>query len=649
MVTLIRPDDKEITLLGQNCAFSQFRAPYISIDGYVFRNTYMDSVPLDHIKMSKAIRPKLTADKYRVELLHEIPEGNISKIKVSVVLATSKKQKYQAPQIEEILETVLANSPIHIGQSYGFKIESSLCACIIKELYATDQKGETPCEQGVTMGANEITVCAEGVDLIEPEHKRLHRAFDPSKWDFRSIEIGGLNEELFTILRRAFLTRLMKPILREKLKIKHVKGMLLYGPPGTGKTLIARKIGTMLGLKEKDDRVRVVNGPELFSKWSGEAESRLRDIFTTKNSELHVIIFDEIESCARKRDSGSNSEISSRFVTQFLALLDGVKEQDNIFVIGMTNRKDMIDEAMLRPGRLEIHVEISLPDLAGRKEILLIHTAALRSTGMMSSTVDLDDIARRSSNFTGAELQGLVNSARSFAMTKESKISDISQMDSICVEKEDFDRAFGEIFPAFGAVCEDLDKHMRHGFLEIEGLNPNIVVEYTNSLPSNIHEKILIRGEHGCGCSAWAANLVKKANFDFIKFITPYKYLELSEGETLRNLGQIVRDSFKSRTSLIVIDDIERLIRMTTLGGISFSQYLLSGILALLGEAPPTGHKLVVAITSHESKMVWETTGLNFNIEFGLTAVSPEACCSLGYETDNYTPVKNLCAELARK
>jgi len=647
MFNVIKLTDADMPFLEKNGALSIFVTPFIKIGDYYFANNKVNNADEQKIRISSVLRPMLKEDqKYPVIGVVSLPPADISRIQASIRVPSLKT--CSSADVEKALETLLPNRPLYVGQKYAFKLKdiANPLTCEIRGLYRSDEKEqEIPVHEGVSMPTDLLTISIEGDGVIEPEHCRLRKAFDPSKWDFKSIQIGGLNEELFTILRRAFLSRLMKPSLRQKLKVQHVKGMLLYGPPGTGKTLIARKIGLMLGLKENDDRVRIINGPELFSKWSGEAENRLRELFKTKTNDLHILIFDEIESSAKKRDSGSNSDISGKFVTQFLALLDGVKQQDNIFVIGMTNRKDLIDPAMLRPGRLEIHVEISLPDENGRKEILAIHTASIRDSNMLSDSVDLDTLAKQTKNFTGAELEALVKSAVSFATTKT---ADISQADKIMVELEDFQLALKEIFPAFGSVYEDMSKYMRYGLLPLPDLDPNLLVEYVNKLPANIYEKILIYGEHGCGCSAWVANLIKNAKYDFVKFITPYSFVEMNEGEILRAIAQILRDSFRSKTSLLVFDDLERLIRLTRLGGISFSQYLFTGLLSLLNENPPGGHKLVIVVSSHEDVEFWKKANLMFDKTMNLPLVPMDTCTELGYLAIKDEPIRTLCTELAK-
>lgn len=147
--------------------------------------------------------------------------------------------------------------------------------------------------------------------------------------------------------------------------------------------------------------------------------------YKTKGDEsgLHIIIFDELDAICKQRGSQNNGTgVGDSVVNQLLSKMDGVDQLNNILIIGMTNRLDMIDEALLRPGRLEVHMEISLPDESGRLQILKIHTNKMSTNGVMDSDVDLDELANLTKNFSGAEIGGLVKSATSFAFNRHVKV-----------------------------------------------------------------------------------------------------------------------------------------------------------------------------------------------------------------------------------
>ena len=261
-------------------------------------------------------------------------------------------------------------------------------------------------------------------------------------WDFSKMGIGGLDEEFNAIFRRAFASRVFPPEIMEQLGCSHVKGILLHGPPGTGKTLMARQIGNMLNAKEP----KIINGPEIFNKFIGESEANIRKLFEEAesdekrlgvNSPLHIIIFDEIDAICKKRGSEHGmSGVNDTVVNQLLSKIDGVDRLNNILVIGMTNRPDMIDEALTRPGRLEVQVttnisslsfhfitlqlkvEIGLPKENGRVQILNIHTTTMKSNKKLSEDVDIAELAGLTKNFSGAEIEGLVRAAQSCALNR---------------------------------------------------------------------------------------------------------------------------------------------------------------------------------------------------------------------------------------
>ncbi|MFH4984467.1 hypothetical protein AB6A40_011176 [Gnathostoma spinigerum] len=270
--------------------------------------------------------------------------------------------------------------------------------------------------------------------------------------------------------------------------MKHVRGILLYGPPGTGKTLMARQIGKMLNAREP----KIINGPQILDKYVGESESNIRKLFADAeeewrrcgaNSGLHIIIFDEIDAICKQRGSVAGSTaVHDTVVNQLLSKMDGVEQLNNILVIGMTNRKDMIDEALLRPGRMEVQMEISLPDEKGRLQILKIHTARMSEYDKLDKSVDLVDLARKTKNFSGAEIEGLIRAAQSSAMNRLVKAGGKVQLDPDAVEKlkitaDDFEYALeNDVKPAFGHSDEELDKYLSGGLISW-GLHVSEILE----------------------------------------------------------------------------------------------------------------------------------------------------------------------------
>jgi vesicle-fusing ATPase len=205
---------------------------------------------------------------------------------------------------------------------------------------------------------------------------------------------------------------------------------------------------------------KIVSGPEIFDKYVGGSSEKIRNLFkdaeSDKKGDLHVIIFDEFDSIGAKRSSGDGTgdKVGNEVVNQLLSKIEGQQKLNNILLIAMTNRKDAIDEALLRPGRFEVHIEIKLPRLDERKEIIEIHCLKMIQNGAIEDSVDLDDLAKRTHNFTGAEINGLIKSAASYALSRTIDINDegMIHVNSIkpLVTMDDFDKAFTDIKPQFG-------------------------------------------------------------------------------------------------------------------------------------------------------------------------------------------------------
>ncbi|KAF5001039.1 hypothetical protein FGRMN_1324 [Fusarium graminum] len=463
---------------------------------------------------------------------------------------------------------------------------------------------------------------AKGDFNLKPSmHKPNSNAILAPDFRFEDMGIGGLDDEFATIFRRAFASRIFPPGLIAKMGITHVKGLLLYGPPGTGKTLIARQIGKMLNANPP----KVINGPEVLNKYVGQSEENIRKLFADAEKEykekgdessLHIIIFDELDAVCKQRGSGSGggTGVGDSVVNQLLAKLDGVDQLNNILLIGMTNRKDMIDDALLRPGRLEVHLEISLPDEAGRLDILKIHTAKMASNGLLDSSINLEELAGLTKNFSGAEISGLVKAAASCAFSRHTEVGQLAAVKqdvaSMNVNRDDFMVALTEVRPAYGVSEAELMEAIRLGVIPYAPhINTTIqqmsrVVGMVKEDPNKFSTSVLFHGPMGSGKTALAAHIALQSGFPFVKMVSPSDLVGYRDDFAKKDyVHKAFTDAYKSPASILILDDFERLIGWNPIGP-RFSNTMLEALTTLIVSKPPKGHRLLVFVTTSKASVL---------------------------------------------
>jgi len=519
------------------------------------------------------------------------------------------------------------------GQLLVFSFgDKKLLAVTIKDIEASDlrkiqagKESKYKVRTGVLLANSSVIFNkAEGstIKLTGKSKGKLERQsiINPD-WDFSKMGIGGLDEEFNSIFRRAFASRVFPPEIMEQLGCSHVKGILLHGPPGTGKTLMARQIGKMLNAKEP----KIVNGPEILDKYVGESEANIRKLFAEAeedevklgvNSGLHIIIFDEIDAICKKRGSvAGNTGVNDTVVNQLLSKIDGVDQLNNILVIGMTNRPDMIDEALTRPGRLEVQVEIGLPQESGRVQILNIHTKTMRANGKLAADVDLAELAALTKNFSGAEIEGLVRAAQSCALNRlvkaDSKVAvDIDAAEKLLVSRADFMHALEhDVKPALGAAEELLDGLFNRGIINWSDsigsvlADGRLLVQQAASQSGPGLVSILIEGAPNAGKSALAAKLAKDAGFPFLKICSPEDMVGYTESAKCTMIRKIFDDAYRSQKSCVLVDNIERLLDYGPIGP-RYSNLTLQALLVLLKKLPPKGRRLLIIATTSRREVL---------------------------------------------
>jgi transitional endoplasmic reticulum ATPase len=386
-------------------------------------------------------------------------------------------------------------------------------------------------------------------------------------------DIGGLRDEMQKV-REMIELPLRHPEIFEKLGIEAPKGVLLYGPPGTGKTLLAKAVAS-----ESNSHFISISGPEIMSKFYGESEARLREIFKEARDKAPTIIFiDEIDSIAPKREEVMG-EVERRVVSQMLSLMDGLEGRGKVIVIAATNRQNALDPALRRPGRFDREIEIKVPDKNGRLEILQIHSRNMP----LDPDVDQKKIAAVTHGFVGADLEYLCKEAAMKCLRRllpdlnlEDEKLQPETLDRLIITQNDFNQAIKDVMPSA----------MREVFLEspdvkwgdIGGLEavkrelqeavewplryPDLYAKIGHTIPKGI----LLHGPSGTGKTMLAKAVATESEANFISVKGP-ELLSKWVGESERGIREIFRRARQAAPCVIFFDEIDS-IAMARGGGL---------------------------------------------------------------------------------
>ncbi len=376
-------------------------------------------------------------------------------------------------------------------------------------------------------------------------------------------DIGGLHEELQRI-REMIELPLKHPELFRHLGIDPPKGVILYGPPGTGKTLIAKAIANETGA-----HFISINGPEIMSKFYGESEARLREVFQEAEQNAPSIVFiDELDAIAPKR-SEVTGEVERRVVSQLLALMDGLKGRGQVIVIGATNRIEAIDPALRRPGRFDREIRIGVPDRNGRKEILQIHTRRMP----LAEDVDLDEIADITHGFTGADLAALCREAAMNALRRflpkidlEKEVIPAEVLEQLKVTRDDFANALRMIQPsALREVILEIPNVKWEDVGDLQTVKQELkeAVEWPLKYPDVFKRLgirpprgILLYGPPGTGKTLLAKAVATESEANFISVKGP-EVLSKWVGESEKAIREIFRKARETAPCIIFFDELD--------------------------------------------------------------------------------------------
>ncbi len=447
------------------------------------------------------------------------------------------------------------------------------------------------------------------VKITEPSVVQVMSEPTPEKKGIPIVtyeDIGGLHGEIQRIREMVELP-LRHPELFQRLGIEPPKGVFLYGPPGCGKTLLAKGVAN-----ESDANFYVISGPEIMSKFYGESEARLREIFQKALETAPSIIFiDEMDAIAPKREEVTG-EVERRVVAQLLSLMDGMGARGNIIVIGATNRPNAIDPALRRPGRFDREIEIGVPDKMGRYEILQIHTRTMP----LASDVDLRRLADICHGYTGADMSSLCREAAMKGLRRylpeinleEERIPG-SILEKMEVKLEDFMTAYREITPTA----------MREVYIEVPSVQWSDVggltdvkqqlqeaVEWPLKKPEVFKrvgirppKGILLFGPPGCGKTMLARAVATEGEANFISIKGPELFSKWV-GESEKAIREVFRKGRTAAPSIIFFDELDSVVprRGMGFGDSGVSERVISQLLTELDGIESLENVVIIGATN---------------------------------------------------
>ena len=419
-------------------------------------------------------------------------------------------------------------------------------------------------------------------------------------------DIGGLSEEIKKI-REMVEIPLKRPEIFQRLGIEPPKGVLLHGPPGTGKTLLAKAVAN-----ESDANFILLNGPEIMSKFYGESEKKIRDIFENAEKTAPAIVFiDEIDAIAPKREE-TMGEVERRVVSQILTMMDGMKSRGKVIVIGATNRVNSLDPALRRPGRFDREIGINVPDKKGRLSILKIHTRGMP----LSKDVNLVEIAAVTHGFVGADLEALTKEAAMNVLRKhlpELKIDEDEQipqeiLEKMIIKRDDFLESLKIVRPS--AMREVLVETPNITWEEIGGLDKlkqelKEVVEWPIKYPKSFERMgirpikgILLYGSPGTGKTLLAKAVAKESEANFIQVKGP-SLLSMWVGKSEEGMRKVFERARQVAPCIIFFDEIDALAgRRGIETGTKVTERVLNQMLAEMDGLENLTDVIVIAATN---------------------------------------------------
>ncbi|MFC4357109.1 CDC48 family AAA ATPase [Halobium salinum] len=495
----------------------------------------------------------------------------------------------------------LSGQPVTKGQSvqipFGFGFMASQSQSVPLKIAKTKPSG--------TVVINDST----DVQISEKPAEQIRGAPSGATGDGPDVtyeDIGGLEGELEQV-REMIELPMRHPELFKRLGIEPPKGVLLHGPPGTGKTLIAKAVAN-----EIDASFHTISGPEIMSKYYGESEEQLRDIFEEATENAPAIVFmDELDSIAAKREE-AGGDVERRVVAQLLSLMDGLEERGQVVVIGATNRIDAIDPALRRGGRFDREIEIGVPDREGRKEIMQVHTRNMP----LADSVNLDEYADSTHGFVGADLESLAKEGAMNALRRirpeidlEADEIDADVLDALQVTDDDFKEAMKGIEPsALREVFVEVPNVTWEDVGGLEGTKKRLretiqwpldYPEVFQAMDMDAAKGVLMYGPPGTGKTLLAKAVANESESNFISVKGP-ELLNKFVGESEKGVREIFKKARQNAPTVIFFDEIDAIAteRGRNSGDSGVSERVVSQLLTELDGLEALEDVVVIATTN---------------------------------------------------
>ncbi|WP_430505451.1 CDC48 family AAA ATPase [Haloparvum sp. PAK95] len=506
--------------------------------------------------------------------------------------------------VDALIRRELGGQPVTAGQNVqlplGFGFMGGQSQAVPLKIAST-----TPSGTVVVTDDTEITISEKPAEEIVEETTGGPEGTGEGP-DVAYEDIGGLDDELEQV-REMIELPMRHPELFKRLGIDPPKGVLLHGPPGTGKTLIAKAVAN-----EIDASFHNISGPEIMSKYYGESEEQLREIFEEATEEAPAIIFmDELDAIAPKREE-AGGDVERRVVAQLLSLMDGLEERGQVVVIGATNRVDAIDPALRRGGRFDREIEIGVPDRDGRKEILQVHTRNMP----LVDEIDLDEYAENTHGFVGADLESLAKESAMHALRRirpnidlESDEIDADVLESIQVTENDFKEAMKGIEPS--ALREVFVEVPDITWEDVGGLEetkerlretiqwPLDYPEVFEELDMEAAKGVLMYGPPGTGKTLLAKAVANESESNFISIKGP-ELLNKYVGESEKGVREIFEKARSNAPTVVFFDEIDAIAteRGQNTGDSGVSERVVSQLLTELDGLESLEDVVVIATTN---------------------------------------------------